>query len=39
LHEVPTDIEPIFVTAEELAPSPDKPSVAKAPLRKKAPAN
>ncbi len=39
LHDVPTDIEPIFVTAEDLSPSPDKPSVAKAPLRKKAPAN
>lgn len=39
LHEVPTDIEPIFVTAEEMAPSSDKPSVAKAALRKKAPAN
>ncbi len=37
LHEVPTDIEPIFVTAEELSSSPDKPSVAKTPMRRNAP--
>jgi hypothetical protein len=33
LHDIPTDIEPIFVTADEVAPSSDSP-----PIEKKAPA-
>ncbi len=30
LHDIPTDIEPIFVTADELAPTADQPAVAPA---------
>jgi len=37
LHDIPTDIEPIFVTADEIAPSASAPPVqTKAPVRKKA---
>jgi hypothetical protein len=37
LHDIPTDIEPIFVTADEIAPSASAPPVqVKAPVRKKA---